>query len=114
MTLTEFKALDNDGRKNILLQILGELQSFNAVEIGWEKDIEASNASGETVGRWMIYIYKHDHSAVIKEATTLEAALIPAAHEADEANAEYWKERDAARTAALSKLNAEDRKALGL
>lgn len=114
MTIEEFNIHSDEQRKNVLIQTLRGLQSFSYAQIEWQKDQVASQLTGETVGGWAVAVRKHDGGMVTEESDTLEAALIPAIHLLDEANAEYWKQRRAARDAALAKLTPEDRKALNL
>lgn len=86
---------------------------FDCVDIHWEVDHAASEASGETVGTWDVHI-----EAGRKRISAKHPELLPAlwycATVADAASTAAYEAREAAREKAMAKLDPEDRKLLGL
>jgi hypothetical protein len=90
------------------------LDHFRCVDIHWEKDIAATNATGESCGEWEVSITSAGGKDIRSKGEELLNVLWYAVEHANHNQDQYWQKREAARSAALSKLNDDDRKALGL
>lgn len=90
-----------------------ELDSFECVDLHWERDDHASNAAGEIVGEWELYI-SHGRSTIKAKHAEITNCLWFAVTMMDEQAQDAYKRQQDAKKAALAKLTPEDRRALGL
>lgn len=103
----------HNGDDQSLRNCLMSLDTFRAVNINWEMDIKATQATGESCGEWTVDIHTHRRTFTAKHSE-LTNALWFAHTLADAAYTEAYEQRESARNAALAKLSPEERKALGI
>ncbi len=102
----------HNGDDNSLRNCIVSLDNFRSVNINWEMDVRATNATGESCGYWTVEIQTQRRSFTAKHEC-ITNALWFAYTLAEVADTEEYEKREQARQAALSKLTPEDRKALG-
>ena len=89
------------------------LDQYDCVDIHWERDIAASEATGDNVGEWDVFIESGKRRVTAKHRE-ITNALWFAIHVSHAQEYSAYGEQQAARKAALNKLTPTEKQLLGI
>ena len=89
------------------------LDQYSCVDIHWERDHDASEATGENIGEWEVFIEDGNRRFRAKHPELTNALWFVTQIE-DHANTAAYQELLKKRSAALSKLTPEEKSILGI
>ena len=100
---------DANGLRNILVT----LSQYTSVDIHWEADVAASNATGDDIGEWEVELQNGPRRVRVRHAE-ITNALWYANEKMTSVESAAYEARDAARQAALAKLTPDEKRLLRL
>lgn len=101
------------GDENWLRNTIVSLDTFTCVDIHWEMDVRATNATGEATGEWEVTI-ESGRKQIRSRHYDILNALWYAVELANSHESERWQKLDETRKNALSKLSDDEKRALNL